>query len=97
MLKNIFLFVFLFTGLALGQFTSEHTGQHIDSTISNIDLAILKLDGQTIDGSVTAGEVCELTATGWNEADASAEATADGILGIYLGSRGTSGIKLWGE
>ena len=42
--------------------------------------------GQTIDGSVTAGEVCELTSSGWNEADASAESTCDGLIGIYLGS-----------
>lgn len=41
---------------------------------------------QTIDGSVTTGEVCELTSSGWNEADASAEATCDGLIGIYLGS-----------
>jgi hypothetical protein len=41
---------------------------------------------QTIDGSVTIGEVCEITSSGWNEADASAEATCDGLIGIYLGS-----------
>ena len=41
---------------------------------------------QTIDGTVTTGEVCELTSSGWNEADASAEATCDGLIGIYLGS-----------
>ena len=51
---------------------------------------------QTIDGSVTTGEVCELTSSGWNEADASAEATCDGLIGIYLGSNTvlTQGIRV---
>jgi len=86
MLKKIIYVILLSAVSVFAQFTSVHTGEHVDSSVTAYDFAILQLEGQTIDGSVTAGEVCELTSSGWNEADASAESTADGVLGIYLGS-----------
>ena len=85
MKKFLFLILLLFSTIANAQL-SYNTNQ-VNTILINVDQkATLQMTNQTIDGSVTIGDVCELTSTGWNKADASAEATADGVLGIYLGS-----------
>jgi len=86
-IKNlVFIFILLFCTNIYSQ-GIDYTTAQLNTILINVDSkATLLLASQTIDGSVTVGEVCELTTSGWNEADASAEATADGLLGIYLGS-----------
>lgn len=80
------LFILIIFAFSVEAQNLSYTWQHLDTIIVDLTVAKIKIDGQIIDGSVTAGEVCELTSSGWNEADASVEATADGILGIYIGS-----------
>ena len=41
---------------------------------------------ETIDGGVSTGNIVYYDSSSWKQADASAEATADGRLGLYLGS-----------
>jgi len=84
-----FLFLFIIISIPLWaqlDYTTSELNYYIHVVEDTDSLGISRLSTQTIDGSVTVGEVCEFTSSGWDEADASAEATADGILGIYLGS-----------
>lgn len=85
-MKRYILFLLtIFSSVAFGQYQSQYTGAQMDSATTAIRIPTIMASMQTINGSVSAGEVVELTDTGWDEADATAESTADGIIGIYIG------------
>lgn len=81
-IKNlIFILVLFFCTNIYSQI--DYTTEQLNTILINVDSkATLLLASQTIDASVAVGKVCELTTSGWNEADATAEGTADGLLGI---------------